>query len=73
MQLEVSPVLPLSRKSMLTEGITGSHVFQGWNGNLLTDSGGFQMVSLYINKPLLTYMFYLADQSSLPLVQNYLS
>ncbi|KAI8086690.1 queuine tRNA-ribosyltransferase [Halteromyces radiatus] len=24
----------------------GSHVFQQWNGNLLTDSGGFQMVSL---------------------------
>ncbi|KAM0752355.1 queuine tRNA-ribosyltransferase 1 [Meredithblackwellia eburnea MCA 4105] len=24
----------------------GSHVFQGWNRNLLTDSGGFQMVSL---------------------------
>jgi queuine tRNA-ribosyltransferase len=24
----------------------GAHVFQGWNRNLLTDSGGFQMVSL---------------------------
>ncbi|KAI9245813.1 queuine tRNA-ribosyltransferase [Helicostylum pulchrum] len=24
----------------------GSHAFQNWNGNLLTDSGGFQMVSL---------------------------
>ncbi|KAI7868088.1 queuine tRNA-ribosyltransferase [Spinellus fusiger] len=24
----------------------GSHAFQKWNGNLLTDSGGFQMVSL---------------------------
>ncbi|KAL1917529.1 uncharacterized protein VTP21DRAFT_3922 [Calcarisporiella thermophila] len=24
----------------------GSHKFQGWNRNLLTDSGGFQMVSL---------------------------
>ena len=24
----------------------GSHVYQGWKGNLLTDSGGFQMVSL---------------------------
>ncbi|CDZ98007.1 queuine trna-ribosyltransferase [Phaffia rhodozyma] len=24
----------------------GAHKFQGWNGNLLTDSGGFQMVSL---------------------------
>lgn len=25
---------------------TGAHEFQGWRGNLLTDSGGFQMVSL---------------------------
>ncbi|KAF5325987.1 hypothetical protein D9611_000245 [Ephemerocybe angulata] len=24
----------------------GAHKFQGWNGNLLTDSGGFQLVSL---------------------------
>ncbi len=24
----------------------GAHTFQGWNRNLLTDSGGFQMVSL---------------------------
>ncbi|KAF9465036.1 tRNA-guanine(15) transglycosylase-like protein [Collybia nuda] len=24
----------------------GAHKFQGWDGNLLTDSGGFQMVSL---------------------------
>jgi tRNA-guanine family transglycosylase len=24
----------------------GSHRFQGWNHNLLTDSGGFQLVSL---------------------------
>lgn len=24
-----------------------SHGYQGWRGNLLTDSGGFQMVSLY--------------------------
>lgn len=23
-----------------------SHGYQGWRGNLLTDSGGFQMVSL---------------------------
>ncbi|KAI8341258.1 queuine tRNA-ribosyltransferase [Chlamydoabsidia padenii] len=26
--------------------VGGSHKFQNWNGNLLTDSGGFQMVSL---------------------------
>ncbi|KAG8213955.1 tRNA-guanine(15) transglycosylase-like protein [Butyriboletus roseoflavus] len=24
----------------------GAHVFQGWNRNMLTDSGGFQLVSL---------------------------
>ncbi|CAG8447356.1 10563_t:CDS:2 [Acaulospora colombiana] len=30
----------------LLEGIGGSHKFQNWEGNLLTDSGGFQMVSL---------------------------
>lgn len=29
-----------------------SHGYQGWRGNLLTDSGGFQMVSLYVS-PLL--------------------
>lgn len=28
------------------EKIGGAHVLQGWNGNILTDSGGFQMVSL---------------------------
>ncbi len=26
--------------------LSGSHRFQGWKRNLLTDSGGFQMVSL---------------------------
>ncbi|CAF9913934.1 MAG: hypothetical protein HETSPECPRED_001699 [Heterodermia speciosa] len=26
--------------------VGGAHALQGWNGNLLTDSGGFQMVSL---------------------------
>lgn len=26
--------------------VKGSHEFQNWHGNLLTDSGGFQMVSL---------------------------
>ncbi|KAL8853147.1 MAG: hypothetical protein Q9221_002029 [Calogaya cf. arnoldii] len=28
------------------EKIGGAHKLQGWNGNILTDSGGFQMVSL---------------------------
>ncbi|KAM0796083.1 queuine tRNA-ribosyltransferase [Usnea florida] len=28
------------------EKIGGAHILQGWNGNILTDSGGFQMVSL---------------------------
>ncbi|MCJ1227603.1 hypothetical protein MMC12_004259 [Toensbergia leucococca] len=28
------------------EKVGGAHALQGWNGNLLTDSGGFQMVSL---------------------------
>ncbi|KAI6040290.1 tRNA-guanine(15) transglycosylase-like protein [Pisolithus marmoratus] len=26
--------------------VGGAHIFQGWNRNLLTDSGGFQLVSL---------------------------
>ncbi|CAG8476351.1 6223_t:CDS:2 [Acaulospora morrowiae] len=30
----------------LLEEVGGSHKFQNWNRNLLTDSGGFQMVSL---------------------------
>ncbi|CAG8436211.1 7101_t:CDS:2 [Funneliformis caledonium] len=30
----------------LIEELGGSHKFQNWNRNLLTDSGGFQMVSL---------------------------
>ncbi|KAI8973561.1 tRNA-guanine(15) transglycosylase-like protein [Mycotypha africana] len=30
----------------ILDKVGGSHQFQGWNGNLLTDSGGFQMVSL---------------------------
>ncbi|KAG9301268.1 hypothetical protein G9A89_012651 [Geosiphon pyriformis] len=30
----------------LLDDIGGSHKFQGWDRNLLTDSGGFQMVSL---------------------------
>ncbi|KAG0261016.1 hypothetical protein BG011_001435 [Mortierella polycephala] len=30
----------------LLDACGGAHVFQGWNRNLLTDSGGFQMVSL---------------------------
>ncbi|CEJ90034.1 Putative Queuine tRNA-ribosyltransferase [[Torrubiella] hemipterigena] len=28
------------------DAVGGAHKFQGWNHNLLTDSGGFQMVSL---------------------------
>ncbi|MCJ1253715.1 hypothetical protein MMC24_001527 [Lignoscripta atroalba] len=28
------------------ESVGGAHVLQGWSGNILTDSGGFQMVSL---------------------------
>ena len=28
------------------ESFGGLHNFEGWNGNILTDSGGFQMVSL---------------------------
>ncbi|KAJ9139340.1 Queuine tRNA-ribosyltransferase catalytic subunit 1 [Coniochaeta hoffmannii] len=28
------------------DAVGGAHAFQGWNHNLLTDSGGFQMVSL---------------------------
>ncbi|MCJ1375684.1 hypothetical protein MMC20_006921 [Loxospora ochrophaea] len=28
------------------ERVGGAHALQGWNGNILTDSGGFQMVSL---------------------------
>lgn len=30
----------------ILEAAGGSHVFQGWKHNLLTDSGGFQLVSL---------------------------
>ncbi|RUP45705.1 hypothetical protein BC936DRAFT_147836 [Jimgerdemannia flammicorona] len=30
----------------LLDEVGGSHRFQNWSGNLLTDSGGFQMVSL---------------------------
>lgn len=30
----------------ILDKIGGLHNFMGWNGNLLTDSGGFQMVSL---------------------------
>ncbi|KAI5477860.1 hypothetical protein MNV49_005845 [Pseudohyphozyma bogoriensis] len=30
----------------LLEEAGGAHKFQGWKGNMLTDSGGFQMVSL---------------------------
>jgi queuine tRNA-ribosyltransferase len=28
------------------ESVGGLHRFMGWNRNILTDSGGFQMVSL---------------------------
>lgn len=30
----------------ILDKINGLHNFMGWSGNLLTDSGGFQMVSL---------------------------
>ncbi|RIA92226.1 queuine tRNA-ribosyltransferase [Glomus cerebriforme] len=38
--------LGLSPGQELIEELGGSHKFQNWNRNLLTDSGGFQMVSL---------------------------
>jgi queuine tRNA-ribosyltransferase catalytic subunit len=30
----------------ILDAVGGAHKFQSWNNNLLTDSGGFQMVSL---------------------------
>ncbi|KAK2760187.1 hypothetical protein FQN54_002254 [Arachnomyces sp. PD_36] len=30
----------------ILDHVGGAHKFQGWDGNILTDSGGFQMVSL---------------------------
>ena len=36
----------ISQGPDLLESCGGLHNFMGWNRNLLTDSGGFQMVSL---------------------------
>ncbi|OJD15882.1 queuine tRNA-ribosyltransferase [Emergomyces pasteurianus Ep9510] len=38
--------LGLKPGQAVLDKVGGAHVFQGWNGNILTDSGGFQMVSL---------------------------
>ncbi|KAI9354154.1 queuine tRNA-ribosyltransferase [Pilaira anomala] len=38
--------LGLKPGQTILDQVGGSHEFQNWHGNLLTDSGGFQMVSL---------------------------
>ncbi|KAG5295359.1 queuine tRNA-ribosyltransferase [Histoplasma ohiense] len=38
--------LGLKPGQAVLDEVGGAHAFQGWNGNILTDSGGFQMVSL---------------------------
>ncbi|KAK2742533.1 hypothetical protein FQN55_007819 [Onygenales sp. PD_40] len=38
--------LGLKPGQAVLDEVGGAHVFQGWDGNILTDSGGFQMVSL---------------------------
>ncbi|KAI5783916.1 queuine tRNA-ribosyltransferase [Peziza echinospora] len=38
--------LGLKPGQKVLDAVGGAHKLQGWNGNLLTDSGGFQMVSL---------------------------
>ncbi|EZF75354.1 queuine tRNA-ribosyltransferase [Trichophyton soudanense CBS 452.61] len=39
--------LGLKPGQAVLDEVGGAHRFQGWNGNILTDSGGFQMVSLF--------------------------
>ncbi|KAK2739290.1 hypothetical protein FQN57_006625 [Myotisia sp. PD_48] len=38
--------LGLKPGQAVLDQVGGAHKFQGWDGNILTDSGGFQMVSL---------------------------
>ncbi|KJZ72994.1 Putative queuine tRNA-ribosyltransferase [Hirsutella minnesotensis 3608] len=38
--------LGLKPGQQVLDAVGGAHKFQGWNHNILTDSGGFQMVSL---------------------------
>lgn len=38
--------LNISQGTEVLDKVGGLHKFMGWNRNLLTDSGGFQMVSL---------------------------